>query len=81
MSGLGIETESTSTFDKYGFPPSEDIALSRLFTPINAVKGVNVKSLEIGVDGGVLSANDIPIDWYEVGVFTASNIQVILDEE
>lgn len=81
VGGLGIETESASTFDKYGFPPSEDIVLSRLFTPINAVKGVKVKSLQIGVDGGALSANDIPIDWYEVGVFAASNIQVILDEE
>lgn len=80
VSGLGIETQSPSTFDQYGFPPGEDIVVSRLYTAINAVKGVNVKSLVIGVDGGSLTDQDIPIDWYEVGTFKAENIQIILED-
>lgn len=79
IQGLGVELESTNIFDNYGFPPSEDIIVSRLYTPINAVKGCKVNSLKIGLSASGVSTNDITISWYQVGTFSASNIQVIKD--
>lgn len=81
VQGLGIQLDSANLFDSYGFPSSEDIVASRLYTPVNAVKGCKINSLLIGTSSGTLSTNDIPVSWYEVGTFDANNIEVIREDE
>lgn len=71
--GIGIEGGS---FDSFGFPPSENIVASRLYIPVNAVKGIKICSLEIAKHGETLGTDDIVIDWDEVGLFVAENITV-----
>lgn len=79
VSGLGIEVESTNKFDSYGFPPSEDIVVSRLYTPVNAVRGCKINSLQIKkADSDTFSDEDISISWYQIGTFDANDIEVIL---
>ena len=81
VSGLGIEVETVGKFDDYGFPPSEDIVASRLYTPVNAVKGCKINSLLIKrKDTGSFSANDIEISWYQIGTFDSNDIEVVLGE-
>lgn len=59
-----------------GFPPGEDVIVSRLYTPINSVPGFKVNSLTIGTSAGSLSTSDIEIDWNEIAYFSADNITV-----
>lgn len=61
-----------------GFPPGEDVVLSRLYTPINSVPGFKVNSLEIGTSSESTSANDIAIDWNEIAEFEPDNINITL---
>lgn len=75
VQGLGIENQGT-IFDSFGFPPSENIDLSRLYTPVNAVPGIKILSLQIGLERGVYSSQDIDIDWWQVGKFIPENIDV-----
>ena len=78
VQGLNIETDSVDVFDDYGFPPSEDIVVSRLYTPLNVIPGCKVNSLQIAKGNGSYSSADIEIAWYEVGKFTEENIIVEL---
>lgn len=73
-SALGIT--DTETFDQTGFLPGEDVVVSRLFTPINAVPGLKINSVEIGFNPSVLSTADLVIDWDEVSQFITGNIGV-----
>lgn len=61
-----------------GFPPGEDVVLSRLYTPINSVPGFKVNSLEIGTSSESTSANDIAIDWNKIAEFEPDNINITL---
>ena len=61
-----------------GFPPGEDVVLSRLYTPINSVPGFKVNSLEIGTSSESTSANDIAIEWNEIAEFNPENINITL---
>ena len=72
----GIGIENTELFDNFGFPPSENIDISRLYTPINAVPGIKILDLTIGTSLGNLSKNDIPIDWNQMGEFLEGYINV-----
>lgn len=74
VQGLGIENKEI--FDSFGFPPAENIDFSRLYTPINAVPGIKVLDMNIGTSQDSLSKNDIPIDWYQMGEFLDSYINV-----
>ena len=74
-SGIGIVTQQ-DVFDEFGFPPSENIDRVRLYTPINAVPGIKVVDLQIGLDDSNYSNNDINIEWWQVGKFTEDNIVV-----
>lgn len=59
-----------------GFPPGEDVLVSRLYTPINSVPGFSVTSLQIGTSAGTLSTSDITIDWNEIAKFSTDNITI-----
>lgn len=74
-SGAGA-VGATINFDRNGFQPGEDIILSQLYTPINSVAGLSITSLEIGIAPESLAADNIEIDWDEVGTFAAENITV-----
>ena len=76
--GLGIE--NTDLFDDFGFPPAENIDISRLYTPINAVPGIKILDLSIGTSASDLSKNDIPIDWNQIGEFLDDYITVQYNE-
>lgn len=78
VAGLGI---STDKFDTFGFPVGEDVTVSRLYTPINAVKGVKVSSLLIkrASSTDAASADDISILWNEVAEFSPDNITITLN--
>jgi len=79
VQGIGLAKQQ-NIFDDFGFPPSENIDLSRLYTPVNAVPGIKVVSLQIGTEYGVYSTNDIDIDWWQVGSFEAANIDIHYNE-
>lgn len=59
-----------------GFPPGQDIIRSYLYTPINSVGGAKVVKLELGIDGGAPSEQDLVIPWNEIGIFSANRIEV-----
>lgn len=71
--GIDISLE---IFDDYGFPPSENVVVSRLYIPINAVKGCKIVDLKIAREEEELSADDVNIDWNEVAQFSADNIVI-----
>lgn len=71
VQGIGL-IKQQNIFDDFGFPPSENIDISRLYTPINAVPGIKVTSLQIGTSPDNLSNMDIDIEWWQVGKFIAS---------
>ena len=71
---LGI----TEGFDIDGFPPGQDILLSRLYTPINSVPGHNVTRLEISIVPAAVGAVDVTIDFNEVGFFEIAEILVVV---
>lgn len=75
-SALGIT--DVETFDQTGFQPGEDVVVSRLFTPINAVPGLKINSVEIGINPSTFSTADISIDWDEVSKFETGNIGVTI---
>jgi len=52
----------------------EDIYYSRLYEPINKIKGFSVKSLKIGRLGGTLGTNDVIIGHNEIATISADNI-------
>lgn len=79
VQGMGM-VKQQNIFDDFGFPPSENIDLSRLYTPVNAVPGIKVVSLQIGTERGIYSTNDIDIDWWQVGNFEADNIDIEYSE-
>ena len=72
VQGIGLVTQQ-NVFDDFGFPPSENIDISRLYTPINAVPGIKVTSLQIGTSPDNLQNVDIDIDWWQVGKFIADS--------
>ena len=58
-------------FNQDGFPPGEDVIISRLYTAVNVVPGHKINS--ITVNG---STTQIPILFNQVAIFDASNIGV-----
>lgn len=79
ISGLGV-TSVSGAFDDFGFPPSEDIVASRLYTAVNSVQGLKVVSLEIARHGQTPGTADVSIGWNQVGFFAPANIQVSLQQ-
>lgn len=65
-----------STDMDIGFPPGTDVIRSRLYTPINSVHGHSVKKLELSLNGEDWSESDISIEWNELAVFSADNIDI-----
>ncbi|MBL4769528.1 MAG: baseplate J/gp47 family protein [Rhodobacteraceae bacterium] len=74
MSGRGGLNISEG-FESAGFVPGQEIATSRLYTPVNSVPGHKVTRLETGT-GGPLTAADIAIAFDEQGAFDISRITV-----
>ena len=70
VQGIGLVRQQ-NIFDDFGFPPSENVDISRLYTPINAVPGIKVISLQIGTSLDNLQNADIDIDWWQVAKFIA----------
>ena len=70
VQGIGLVRQQ-NIFDDFGFPPSENVDISRLYTPINAVPGIKVTSLQIGTSLDSLQNMDIDIDWWQVAKFIA----------
>jgi len=71
---LGI----TEGFDIDGFPPGQDILLSRLFTPINSVPGHKITNLQLAIDPAPVAPSDVTIGFNEVGSFSIANILVVV---
>ena len=63
-------------FDDFGFPPGEDVVMSRLYLPVGAVPGIKIVDMKISKDGENFSQEDIKILWKEVAEFSASRITV-----
>lgn len=59
-----------------GFVPGQDIIRSYLYTPINSIGGTRIKSLQLAVDDGAFSEQDIAIAWNEIGIFDSNRIWV-----
>ena len=68
--GIGI----TGIADDFGFPPSENVAVSRLYIPVGAVQGVKIDSLKICFEGDVPETEDLIIGWQEIAEFSNANI-------
>lgn len=58
-----------------GFPPGEDVIISRLYTPINTVLGFKINSVEIGFTS-TTAASDLAIAWNEIAKFDVDNINI-----
>jgi uncharacterized phage protein gp47/JayE len=73
ISGIGI---TSNNFEQSGFVPGEDILLTRLYTPVNAVPGHVVTNLQIAVHGSPLGNSDIDIGILEIGRIAADDVTV-----
>jgi uncharacterized phage protein gp47/JayE len=62
-----------------GFPPGENVILSRLFTPINTVDNHTVKTLRIGKSLGTLSTIDLEINFDEISSWSTTNIDITIN--
>ena len=60
-----------------GFGVGEDVIFSQLFTPINAVAGIEVTSLLISRLGDTLLSSDVVINLNEKSLLLTTNIDVI----
>jgi uncharacterized phage protein gp47/JayE len=72
--GLGVTEETV--FDRIGFLPGDVVTISRLYTPILAVPGLKINSVEIAEGSGPFGVADIVIDWNEIASFEVANITV-----
>ena len=52
----------------------DDIHYSRLFEPINTVRGFAVRNLKLGIKGGTLSSEDVIIAQNEIATISAEDI-------
>lgn len=69
-------TGSETTFRQTGIQPGEGVSLTRLYTPINSVRGHVVTSLTIGTAANALAAADIDIGFDQIADFAAARITV-----
>ena len=58
-----------------GFPPGEDVIISRLYTPINTVLGFKINSVKIGFTS-TTGTSDLTIAWNELAKFDEDNINI-----
>ncbi len=72
---LGINT-SVSGFDAQGFPPGINVAVGRLYTPVNSVRGHIIREIRISRDGDPLTTADVDILYTEKSSFASSLITV-----
>lgn len=54
----------------------EDIYYSRLYEPINSIRGFSVRNLKIGLLGGTLGTDDIVLGHNELATISAENISI-----
>lgn len=54
----------------------EDIHYSRLYVPINSIRGFGVRDLKIGYKGGSLSTDDLIISYNELATISAEDILI-----
>ena len=54
----------------------EDIHYSRLYEPINSVRGFTVRNLKFGYKGGTLGVDDIIIKHNELATINAEDISI-----
>lgn len=54
----------------------DDIHYSRLFEPINSIRGFAVRNLKVGLKGGTLSNDDIVIGQNEIATISAEDITI-----
>ena len=72
-----VDIEAVKTaLSKELFNVGEDVIWSRLFSPINMVRGFRVNKLEIGIN--TLASEDIPIGVRQKARFQKQNIEVVL---
>lgn len=77
---VGIDIDPpTQGFDPFGFPPGEDVFLSKLYTPINSIPGHVVSSLQIAYTGDPLGSLDLNIEWDTVASFKDVNINIVVN--
>lgn len=54
----------------------EDVHYSRLFEPINSVRGFAVKGLKFGKKGGTLGTEDVVVKYNEIATINAEDINI-----
>ncbi len=59
-----------------GFPLGEDVVFSRLYTPINSVKGHSIADLQVGLVAPAAGTSNIVIAATDISKFTIANIVV-----
>ena len=80
--GASLIAEAIVAFADYrlspltGFIPNSDIIRTRIYTPINTVRGHQINALRISRDGGVAIEQNLVIDWNELASFDTSRITV-----
>jgi len=74
IEGLGVV--ETNVFDQSGYLPGDDVVVSKLYPPINAVLGLKINSVQIGLSSGTLGSADIAVVWDHIATFSTSNITV-----
>lgn len=62
-----------------GFPPGDDVILSRLYTPINSVPDHTVTDLQIGFSVPGLGTSNLTINYDEVSAWDVDNITVTVN--
>lgn len=58
-----------------GFPPGEDVIISRLYTPINTVLGFKINYVKIGFTS-TTGSSDLAIAWNELAKFDVAKINI-----
>ena len=73
-----VDYANGELLENRGFGVSDDVILTRLYTPTNSVNGHEIVSIQIGLSVDSLGENNIAISPTEIASFAADRIEVVL---
>lgn len=79
--GAELIKSSILTYFRETYRMGEDVNYSKLFTPINKVRGHYVNLLQFGKKGGELGYNPVKVKYNEVAVISYDDISVNITQE
>lgn len=75
--GIDLIKQSIIDFTVGAYQIGDDVIYTRLFTPVNQVRGHYVQSMTIGTSPSPTGTTNIPITFEQIASFSADNINIV----